>query len=339
MTESDPLSNLNRLANQLSGLSEHFERRRDRAEQRLSAGAEQVWYFGIVGLEMDTSSFDFVEHSIVLEEVEEPPGEVELARALTQPTLFGAIGRYSSGIRHQLRIIKSDSADQTYFNMAWWLISLIRVRTLAEFLVPAVSDHSWSVIAGLDEKKCTVQFVEDVPTAKRLAKSSPVADGDLKWVGENLLHFAQLLEIPNFRLAVESLATHQHQASDRMMVAMLWSGIEALFSIKAELTFRLSTFVATTLESPGAKRRDLYRRMKKLYSIRSKAVHGAKLSVQDIHKHVVEVRQILSRLLCAFIEIGKVPSEDEIENWLFGRAEASGGTPTGDIAKSSDTLA
>lgn len=339
MTESDPLSNLKRLTDQLSGLSEHFERRRGRAEQRLSTGSEQGWYFGIVGLELDTASFDFVEHSIVLEEVEEPPGEIELARALTQPTLFGAIGRYSSGIRHQLRIVKSDREDQTYFNLAWWLISLIRVRTLAEFLVPAVSDHSWSVIAGLDEKTCTVQFVEDVPTAKRLAKASPVDNGDLQWVGDNLLQFAQLLEIPNFRLAVESLATHQHQASDRMMVAMLWSGIEALFSIQAELSFRLSTFVATVLEPPGAKRRDQYLRMKKLYSTRSKAVHGAKLSVQHIHEHVVEVRLILSRLLCAFIEIGKVPLEGEIEDWLFGASETSRTATSGDIAKSSDTLA
>ena len=334
MIESDPFSNFKLPPDRVSGLLAHFERRRGRAEKRLSDGIEHGWYFGIIGLEMHTASFDFAGHPIVLEEVEEPPSEVELARALTNPALFGAISRYAGRIRHQLRILKCDDDDQAHFNLAWWLISLLRVRTLAEFLVPAVSDHSWSVIAALKKNTCNVQFVEDVPTAKRLASSSPVADSDLKWVGENLLQFAQLLEIPSFRLAVESMATHQHQANDRMMVAMLWSGIESLFSIQIELSFRLATFVATALESPGERRRDLYRRMKKLYGVRSKAVHGSKLSVQNIHEHVVEVRQILSRLLCSFIEIGKVPSEDEIENWLFGVSEESGATSTCNSEKS-----
>jgi hypothetical protein len=315
MTEPKRFSGLEKL----KGLSDHFERRRVRAMQRLEVDQKQGWYFGIIGLECEVTYFDFADESVVLEEVEEPPGEIELAKALVRSELFSAIARYSHGITHQLRILEA-AADkqQDCFNLAWWIISLIRVRSLAEFLVPVASDHSWSVIAGLNSKTCNVQFIEDVPAAKKLAKSSPIPTADLVWVSDHLTTFAHMLEIPSFRLAVECLTTHQHQTSDRMMAAMLWSGIESLFSIQAELSFRISAFIASLLEPPGETRRDLYVRVKKLYGIRSKAVHGAKLSGQQLHEHIVEVRHLLSRLLCRMVENGSIFSEQEIENALFG---------------------
>jgi hypothetical protein len=318
----DPPSQMpNETLIKLRGLSDHFAERKRRAKERLSTRGLAGWYFGIVGLNLEGDSFYFADKPVSLEAVEEPPGEVELASALKQQHLFGAIGRYSHGIKHELRVLKSAGMDdETAFNLAWWIISLIRVRTLSEFLVPAASDHSWSVIAGLDANICNIQFIEDVPTAKRLAASSSISKSDLQWVSQNITKFVGLLETPSFRLAVESLSTHQHQASDRMMVAMLWSGIEALFNVHSELRFRLATFIASALEPPGVSRRNLYQRLKRLYDIRSKAVHGGKLAIDDIHEHTVEVRRILSRLLCTFVEEGHVSSEQELENELFGVA-------------------
>jgi hypothetical protein len=323
MTKRHPVHKPKILTEELRGLSEHFERRKARAMQRLESEKKQGWFFGIIGLECEVPSFDFAEQLVVFEEVEEPPGEIELARALIQPELFGAIARYSHNITHQLRILEYEAKQQDYFNLAWWIISLIRVRSLADFLVPAASDHSWSVIAGLGPKTCNIQFIEDVPTAKKLTQSTPVSTADLIWISDHLAAFTRMLEIQNFRLAVECLTTHQHQSSDRMMAAMLWSGIEALFAIQAELSFRLATFIATLLEKPGKSRRDLYIRVKKLYGIRSKAVHGAKLSGQQIHEHIVEVRQLLSRLVCLMIDKGDVFSEQGIENALFGVSDAN----------------
>lgn len=306
----------------LKGLSTHFEDRKSRALLRLEAEKRQGWFFGIVGLKIELSSFDFSDRAIVLEEVDEPPGEVELAKALARPELFSAVARYSHGIRHQLCILESASDDQqACFNMAWWVISLIRVRTCTDFLVPVASSHSWSVIAGLEPNSCDVQFIEDVPKAKKLGTPTSVSSFDLAWVSDHLLTFADLLEVQSFRLAVECLTTHHQQTNDRMMAAILWSGIESLFSIQTELTFRISAFIAALLESPGVGRRDLYGRVKKLYGVRSKAVHGAKLTAQQLHEHVVEVRELLSRLLCLAVEQGKVFTEQQVENALFGVQE------------------
>jgi hypothetical protein len=305
---------------QLKGLCEHFADRKLRANERGNTYPPTGWYFGILGLEVDipTPSHILLANVAILEEVVEPPGEVELASSLRDQKLFSGVARYSHGIRYQLRIHDFVTTDQSAFNFAWWVISLIRVRTSAEFLVPVVADHSWSVIAGLDPNTCEVRFVEDVPNARKLGESVPVHASDLDWVGANVLKFARLLETPCFRLAVESLTTHQHQSSERMMAATLWAGIEALFNIQSELGFRLSTYIAVVIEPSGPSRRAAYHDIKKLYATRSKAVHGAKLSSEQIRTHVLAVRSILSRILCKFIEEDQIFSQERIEKKIFG---------------------
>lgn len=219
-----------------------------------------------------------------------------------------------------MKVLGKLEDEQSIFDIAWWTISLLRVRTQAEFLVPVVADHSWSVIAGIQQNSCRARLVEDIPQAKRLGASTAVEEADLEWVGYNLFKFAQLLEIPSFRLAVESLTTHQHQTSDRMMIAMLWSGIEGLFNIHSELSFRLAIYISVVIEPAGPNRKAAYQELKKLYGTRSKAVHGAKLSSQQTEKHILDVRAILSRLICKFIEEGEVFSEERIESEIFGVA-------------------
>ena len=101
------------------------------------------------------------------------------------------------------------------------------------------------------------------------------------------------------------------------MAAMLWSGIEAIFGINTELRFRLATMIAALLEPRGAARRSMYRRVKRLYNVRSRIVHGGKASDEEIAEHIVEVRALLSGLLCQFVEGRKIPSETDIEKLVF----------------------
>ena len=183
-------------------------------------------------------------------------------------------------------------ADQAAFNLGWWIISAIRVKTLAEFLVPAVADHSWSVIAALDEQQCHGQLLEDVPQARQVGEPIIVKETDLQWVLNRIIEFGKMLEVPKVRRAVEALTTHQHLVSTRMMAASLWSGIEALLGIQAELRFRLALSIACIVEPRGDQRSLRYRRVKKLYDIRSKAVHGSALSEGELISHVAEVRKL-----------------------------------------------
>jgi hypothetical protein len=301
----------------LRKLIAHFEDRKTRASARLAQSTGIQWSFAVLGIRSGVERFSFDQIG-EFRRVVEPPGEVELASALKSQHLFSAIGRYSHGITHELAINRDfGSSDQAAFNIAWWIISALRVKTLAEFLVPAVADHSWSVIAAIDKQTCHAQLLEDVPQARRVEDPVVVQESDLKWVLDRILAFGEMLEVPKFRLAVEALTTHQHLVSLRMMTASLWSGIEALIGIQAELRFRLALSVACLLEAPGPERTERYRRVKKLYDVRSRAVHGVAMRDAELVSHVAETRKLLSGMLSSMIECGSVPSEEDIERRLL----------------------
>ena len=101
------------------------------------------------------------------------------------------------------------------------------------------------------------------------------------------------------------------------MVALLWAGIDALFGISAELRYRLATYMAAVLQPRGKERKSLYGKAKLLYDVRSKAVHGVRVSNDSLREHIGEVKMLLSRLLCAFTERKHLPTESEIEDLVF----------------------
>jgi hypothetical protein len=301
----------------LENLSAHFAERKCRASVRLAQSVGKHWNFALLGMRTTVERFSFSRIG-ELRKVIEPPGEIELASVLKNQHLFGAIGRYSHSITHELAVNRNfGGSDQSAFNVAWWIISAIRVKTLAEFLVPAVADYSWSVIAALDQQQCHAQLLEDVPQARRVDDPVVVHELDLQWSLAHIAQFGRMLEIPKFRLAVEALTTHQHLVSLRMMVASLWSGMEALLGIQAELRFRIAMSIASLVEPRGQQRIDQYRRIKKMYDVRSRAVHGAVMSDAELISHVAEVRKLLSIIVCQMVEAGKVFSEDDIERTLL----------------------
>ncbi len=303
---------------QLDKLIEPFEQRKRRAARRLARQKGRYYYFAVLGLETQAKTYDVLDQVARFRAVNDPPGEIELAAALREDHLFGAIGRYSHGIRHELCVSREfGSNDQAPFSLAWWIISCLRVRTLAELLIPAVADHSWSTIAAVQNRTCYARLLEDVPQARRLSEPVPVSKADLQWVSSHLVAFATLLQHPSFRLAVDALSTHHLQTSERMMAAMLWSGIEALFAIDSELRFRLSASVAAALESRGPARHKLHAKIKRLYDVRSKAVHGGVVSEDKLREHVMQVRALLSRLLCTFTEAGALPAKRDMEALIF----------------------
>lgn len=301
-------------------LTNYFEARKARATarlQRLSVSGRWLC-LAIVGLETAEQEFAFLPTAI-LRVVEEPPGEVELACALKDPGLMSVVGRYSSGFRHELAICTRDAEhDQGTMNLAWWLISALRMRCLPDIIVPVVADHSWSTIAALPANSCSVQVLEDAPRARKFGAPRIVQRADVEWVSDHIEALADLLEDQRFRLAVDALTTHHHHENVRMMVAMLWSGIEGLMALDpGELAFKLGAYIAVLLEPGGPSRAKLFSEVKGLYGTRSKAVHGANLEVKRVEEHVVKVRELLARLLCACTEHGRIPNRAELEDHLF----------------------
>lgn len=291
----------------------NFADRRRRASDRLKENPHPEWSFALVGITTNVSQFS-VDGLAHFRPVIEPPGEIELARALRDAHLFGAIGRYSHLISHELTIsMRWTEGGQEAFNHGWWLISALRVKTRAEFLVPVTANYSWSVIAALGDHQCEARLLEDVPQAPRLDEAVTICQIDLDWAFSKVTTFAKMLEEPRFRLAVEALTTHPHLLNRRMMAAALWSGIESLIGVNTELRYRISLCVASLLENRGPQRFERYTFIKKLYDFRSKAVHGSIISDSELRQHIIETRKLLSDLIVHMVERGAVLSEAEIE--------------------------
>lgn len=290
----------------------------ERARVRLSDVRGRKFYVAMLGLHTEFDSFEFGDPALLLRRIEEGPHETALARVLTEPSLWGVVGRYARAMTHELVIDREPAKDdQTALNLARFIVSALRARTLAEFLVPAVATYPWAAMAGLKSAECDVRLIEDVPLAKRLAPTKRVELSEAQWVSDNLLRFIDLLQDPAYRIAVDALTTHQHEATERTMTAILWAGIEALFKAKVETTFRVSAYVAAYLEPAGQPRLALFQRLKKLYAIRSQAVHGEAVSAARLREHILEVRRLLSRVVCKAAESGRVPTPDAAEVQLF----------------------
>ena len=297
---------------------EHFRQRKDSAKERLAElGDAQELCFAVSGLSVQCDKYDF-SRVAVLRRVESPPGEIELAKAPTRKSLLSAVARHMPYVTHELAVAcDGEIFDQSNMNLGWWIISALRTRCQVDILVPAAANVSWDVIPAVEADSCKIQLLEDVPAARRLDVQTVLSVDALKWVNAELTSWINLLERPAFRLAVDAMTTHHHHANLRMSAAALWSGFEALFGVNSELRFRLALLAAAYLEDRGPERVSLYRRIKKFYDYRSKAVHGGATTDEMLVDHIIEVRCLLSRLLCRMTEQCCQPSIDEFEVLLL----------------------
>ena len=100
-----------------------------------------------------------------------------------------------------------------------------------------------------------------------------------------------------------------------MKAAQLWVGIEAIFEVQFEISYKLPLLAALMLQPRGEDCKQLRNRIKKLYSQRSKAVHGQEF--KNAKQHVHEVRQLLAMLLAIIIEDGHLPTKNEFDDLVL----------------------
>ena len=96
----------------------------------------------------------------------------------------------------------------------------------------------------------------------------------------------------------------------RVQLAILWSGIEALFNASTEISFRISLYIANFLANDTAEAKITFEKIKKLYSSRSAAVHGGKLK-GDINEIVSDSAILLNRIIRCCAEQG-LPKTDDL---------------------------
>jgi hypothetical protein len=232
-------------------------------------------------------------------------------------------------------------------NRAWLASALIKLKGFNAHLSLACSSYSWNVIAG-HQKRTKGIFKEELEEkGVESAVNSPrralppfkggildmrteaellfpenaktiLTKEDANWINDNYERCNELAaKSEGFRFALSAALNWQYAPGERMAIAQLWSGIEALFGIDSELIYRISLQVASLLEERGVARKEKFDKVRKLYVVRSKAVHGKELSLEELKEAMLESFDILNKLLLVNIEKGRPFTEDDIKVAIF----------------------
>ena len=319
MTEQQPSLRL------LDRLREHPDATPEGAEPLLEG-----WYFAILGLRLAEPIWDAAS-ALRLQPIAPRPEAHEIARALKDAESAVVLGRYAMFLGYELAIAPQVASAEEAIELGKSFLSLLRVKSFPDILVPAAIQSSWSAttLRHVPAHSCDAFLLEDNPNLLQLKDSRAIPASELDWTLQNLAVFDVLNKTsPAYNLAVESLCMYNHQSNLRMAAAMLWSGIEALFGIKGELTYRLAAYIAALLESPGPARYELFCGVRKQYNIRSRIVHGDTSDLGAIRDHVVVTREILSRLICRITQDQGVPSTEALDALVLeGSGQADGTAP------------
>lgn len=132
-----------------------------------------------------------------------------------------------------------------------------------------------------------------------------------QWLKNHYRSAWQLMAEDKYQNAIHCLASYRWHSMPRAKLALIWSGIEGLFQIDYELSFRLSLYIAKYLAPRNhAKQKAIFDEVKKLYGMRSKAVHGGNLnSLSDSVKLSVG---ILRKLVVKSAEQGILPEINKL---------------------------
>lgn len=273
------------------------------------------WHFAVGGLQTQAESIE-IAPAIHLRTLKVFPTHLELAHGLTSPLVAGIMQHYGENVvRHEL-VINAEYIDdpQRIPQTAGAILAALRIKTEAEIICPAVCDTSWAALRGVKAETCIAYRVEPAMYSHAFAEPTLVTADDLDWVRDNVVKLIGLSDDDRFNTALEALCSYMHAANYRMMAAQLWAGVEALFDVRYEISFRLPLLAALFLKGRGPECRELRKHVKELYNDRSSAIHGGRIDEAKLRNHVNDVRTLLARLLGKIIQNGKVPTKDDFDD-------------------------
>lgn len=139
-----------------------------------------------------------------------------------------------------------------------------------------------------------------------------ITENDEKWIQVHFQNARALLNNDVFQSSLHCLASYRWHSLPRVQLAVLWAGIEGLFGATTEIRFRISLYISRYLfPKDESQRKSLFDKVKKLYDLRSAAVHGSKMK-GDTNKAVNDSAELLRQLLRKCVEFKAMPDEQSL---------------------------
>lgn len=301
-----------------------------------------TWYVLVCGLHLADDSFH-LGSSLVLRRLTAPLSVFDLAAAgsvgfrewaVLEPLAAAATAEISSPTNAAM------SPGYDALNKCWLVSALLVIRGFVEHICPACSAYSWNFVAGHQKssgptfrqqlaeegvEKAVFEPTNKLPDFKgglldyhlqlfipRETRSTAFDSAEATWFSSNFERFNQLASSDErFRFALEAAIDWRYAKDPRAAVARVWAGIESLLGINSELVYRVSLCAATIVASRGPDRIAAFKKMKALYGIRSKAVHGEPIVEDKLFTGLHDSFEILRTLLLDAVERGTVRTEDD----------------------------
>lgn len=140
-----------------------------------------------------------------------------------------------------------------------------------------------------------------------------ISETDEEWISKNYDAAYALLEKECYQTAVHAMASYRWHSVPRVQLAVIWSGIESLFNVNTEVSFRISLYIANFLSDDEMKAKRIFEQVRKMYSLRSSAVHGNKTK-DNLENAVAESADLLNRILRRCAETRSFPN---VNNLVF----------------------
>ncbi len=302
----------------------------------------EAWHVLVVGLPLDEDKYDLGE-SLTIHKLIKPLSVFDLAAV-------GSVGFREWAVLEPLaheataEIISPTSAvnpsGYDSLNKCWLASALLLIRGFARHICPAVSAYSWNLIAGYQKNHSKIfkqQVAEEgidravynphesLPPFKGglldyhltlllppEVRNEPFNVSEAFWIASHFKKFNTLsAKDERFRFSLEAAIDWRYAKDPRAAISRIWSGIESIFGIKSELTYRIALLISSILFERGPARIDAFQKVKRLYDLRSKAVHGAAVTEEVLFTGVFDSYEILRRLLLDSIDRGNLRSEEE----------------------------
>jgi len=142
---------------------------------------------------------------------------------------------------------------------------------------------------------------------------TPATPVQIAWAKANLPSFDRLISEPVFSSAMRCYGNAHYLFDLDTRIMLLWAGIEGLLAVDAELNRRLALYAALLHKGSTAEKIAYFKEVKKAYAIRSRAVHGGKATAEKLRLGYQASSNILVSLLARCVELGRVPSPDELD--------------------------
>jgi len=273
-------------------------------------------YYALSGVQLDFDSFD-LGHGVVLSQtylhVMSPPliAFAPCSESKPHPTPWRTANvkprHMEADLFAQLSVPRSYGSNEHY-EWASWIVLLLRFANDVTVTLTLTASDTFNEVK---EGKAAAYLLEDVPY---IFEGTTIHQDEAEWLKANWHKSLPLRTDDTLSFALTSIY-NSHRANEEFGVVSVWAALERLFSSNAvELKYRVCSNIAAFLEPPGQTRYLLFQQLSKLYDDRSKAAHGSPMKSATPY---MDISSIASRAVLRIIELGRVPTKDDLERELF----------------------